>query len=546
MWLNFIFRRTAPVPFLESILIKEAKKESLRFQRSLFDSFSYGFVVGGEREPLLRFSENLSKNLPLSLFFFFIKVEPLEGEPLSLETLAENPAQGVMDFTPLEMEAFLPKEGERSLRSLPWRVSFWLQGEKRENLEGEVLYEAFEALAKKVLEGESILITTRRGLYQLSLKGTKKTQKGENKPLFMPLDVASAELLFRVCEPELNALATWEKPRIELAPKGVFLDRFEGALYPESGVEVLLPYDLPLMILSHFLRAHEVEMVVLERALEGEGEGLFYENSEPLESLKVCVSDDSTVLVTDRERGGLIPDYSTLISKLLEENHLHEGALALHLSHHAPSYFWLIQGEARRSVMRFELPLNPALLWQEIAQSGETGESLTQNFSREFSELAKRIQNSQTQGVSENLNDWVGMAGFFLGLQEEWNPKGAQEVLWSKAKAFLGAKGPRVDFPLKKEESGRVGLDAIRVIRSCMSFKLAGIDDETLAFGVIDSLAEFWGNLLRDMSENFAQERVILSGSLLANRAFLNKILQYTPKHLQLHFPLQTPLDFVS
>lgn len=533
MWLNFIFQRPEPAPFLEALLYHEAARLSLTGYEAFPTPFSYHFALEGSHESLLAFAENLSKNLPLSLFFSFERLEPLESLPDSF-VLIEGRESTQEELSPLEIARFLPKE--RSIPALPFEATFRLAGREWHAPSGAELYEAFEALATRVAEGGSILVDTRRGRYEISLKAR------DCKASFMACDLASAEVMFRASSAEISALATWEKPTIELPPKGLFLERFEGVEYPQGGVEVGLPYDLALTILAHFWREREIEVVALSPSDSVSGEGFFSENLPPLPALKVALGEDGTLIVIEDERLEACDSYPELLS-LLQEQHGVEQGMALHLSAHAPSYFWLLQGAEKRSLMRFELPLSPANLWERIATQSETSARLSHNFATQFPELAARIQATHAEGISENLNDWLAMAGFFLGFVEEWDIAKAQAALHARAKGFLGSKGPRVDFALYKDEAGRVSLDKERVIRSCMSFKLAGVDEETLAFGVVDSFAEFWGNLLRDMSENFAVSSVILSGDLLAHRPFLNKLIQYTPKHLKLHFPLRAPLD---
>ena len=98
------------------------------------------------------------------------------------------------------------------------------------------------------------------------------------------------------------------------------------------------------------------------------------------------------------------------------------------------------------------------------------------------------------------------------------------------ASQFLGSKGPRIDFRLEKNEEGKIYLDTLRTLRSVMSFKLAGVEKELLCFGILDSFAEFFANLSRDMEENYNTKGIIISGELFLNKQFIDQFIHYLPK----------------
>ena len=99
-----------------------------------------------------------------------------------------------------------------------------------------------------------------------------------------------------------------------------------------------------------------------------------------------------------------------------------------------------------------------------------------------------------------------------------------------KAGEFVGAKGPRIDFRLEKDKEGKIYLDTLRTLRSVMSFKLAGVESELLCFGILDSMAEFFANLSRDMEENYSTKGIIICGEMFLNKQFLDQFIHYLPK----------------
>ncbi len=552
MRLDFLFSRKqqGDTRALEAILHQEAKSHNLVSQ-VLLTPVQYHFIVQGSEESLLKFSQSIALALPISLFFTFECVEKLED---SAESLAaphdEIPTRAETEFTPAQMSAYLQSIKESCYApKLPCDLHFTLAGESVDSLE---LYDAFRALALAIKEGESVELDSRLGRIILAREVSKLPHICQNELYFMPLDVANVETIFRVTKEELEILATWEKPCVKLAFKGIFAEQFAPFLRAQASVNVRLPYDVPLVILAHFLALLEVEMVVFapffaqSEAQEGKEKrvktyAMDYPVHAPLLPLFACVTPRVAVLGRQGEQP--MGSYAELLERLCAEYSL-QNTLALHVSEHNPTQFWLLkEGETRR-VMNFACELNPALIFEQIAQSDEGAQRLVENFSAQFPEIVQRIKSASPKQNSGNLSNWIAMAGFFSALGGEFDLPALHEAVLRGAQGFLGSKGPRIDFVLRRGESGNIELDYLRVLRSCMSFKLAGIDDETLSFGIIDSYAEFFGKLIGDMSENFALHSVVLSGSMMIQKPFLSRLVSYIPSPIALATPFLSPLEF--
>ena len=76
-----------------------------------------------------------------------------------------------------------------------------------------------------------------------------------------------------------------------------------------------------------------------------------------------------------------------------------------------------------------------------------------------------------------------------------------------------------------------------KILQSAMSFALAGVDNATLCYGIVDSLCEFMGGLARDMEQNYGIKKIFLCGDMLTESIFLDKITHYIPKNLELILP---------
>ena len=63
-----------------------------------------------------------------------------------------------------------------------------------------------------------------------------------------------------------------------------------------------------------------------------------------------------------------------------------------------------------------------------------------------------------------------------------------------------------------------------------MSYKVAGVDDEVLSYGFIDSLAYFLSDYFDLLKEEFESEAVLLTGSLFEEKNLANLTLNLTQK----------------
>ncbi len=90
---------------------------------------------------------------------------------------------------------------------------------------------------------------------------------------------------------------------------------------------------------------------------------------------------------------------------------------------------------------------------------------------------------------------------------------------------FLGEKGVRIDFSIN--DRGELAVD--KLIRSAMSYKLAGVDDKVLSYGFIDSLSYFLSDLMDARRDEF--DAAIFGGALFGERKFADLVLKLCRNH---------------
>ena len=93
-------------------------------------------------------------------------------------------------------------------------------------------------------------------------------------------------------------------------------------------------------------------------------------------------------------------------------------------------------------------------------------------------------------------------------------------VLENANNCFL-EKGPRIDYKLfDSKKIFHRKFDYIGMIKTAISFKLAGVDEETISLGLVESLANFIGNEIDNINSSYEVTGVSLCGDLFANERF--------------------------
>jgi hypothetical protein len=168
-------------------------------------------------------------------------------------------------------------------------------------------------------------------------------------------------------------------------------------------------------------------------------------------------------------------------------------------------------------------------IFEGIGEMNETGRRLISNFQQKLPELYTRALKGEVAGEGGLYYLW-GVVGVLLGFGERWE-EGAQNLL-SKVEGYIGKKGVRIDY----RPSPTGGIDPLWVIRTSISFLLAGTDPVQIGYGVVESGAEYLSNLYLSLEKELELNGALLVGDLLTG-TFLRKLYSY----LERNFPVYTP-----
>jgi len=165
----------------------------------------------------------------------------------------------------------------------------------------------------------------------------------------------------------------------------------------------------------------------------------------------------------------------------------------------------------------------------------ESGKKLIKNFSKKEMKLFENALNSDLNTDYKGIYFVWGLIGCVLGFGNNIE-SGANGVI-KLANEALTKKGPRIDYKLQNKN-----LDALWAIRTAMSFKLAGVDDNLIAYGVIESFAEFVSNLYADTNKDTPLQGAVIVGDLFDGE-FLNKTYTYLSKNYPTFTPKALPIS---
>lgn len=485
----------------------------------------------GTEEEILHFSQDLQNNIPLSLQWVFKELVVLESfskNPINLQN-----AESLNFLTPLELQRISAKETDNFCNL--WgdfiaykqeKITLLDQNQKHPLTTKESLKQALQSIAKRLENGERVFIKTIFGKKEIALFNEKNPIKITDDFCFMPFCLENTKLLFKAENEELQALATLEKPIINLVPKGIFAQFFPCAL-----VKVILPFEPYLVLLSHFLESYQG--LYLLPLKEKNQNGICTFVARDFTPLHISVAKNSMILAHTfahfSENIILKTFAKTIKLRTLERTN------TLYIGNYSTQFLTYFDNGFKEP-LEFSFESNLSVIVATLESLNQTTQSLLKNFTKENKALIDTLKAlPKDSKISNNLLDLIGMCGVLLDLDNAQNLTQSTLKVFEAALNFAGNKGPRIDFRLERDENGKIALNTLQTLRSVMSFKLAGVDVSLLCFGILDSFAEFFANFTRDMEENYQTSGVIICGNIFLNRQFLNQFLHYLPKNTEVY-----------
>ncbi|WQY54556.1 protein hydE [Helicobacter pylori] len=469
---------------------------------SVYKDNTTSFYLQASAEITLEFAQKLSEILPFSLDFSFLSLKEIT------EPLDENLFQTTSLSKPLFMNA---KEHQDFLDKNSSLYANALGFVKNTAFKGAIIHSPKELIdcltqLKEALKTQDFIpIFTSRGALSLSLK--------KPSPSVIFSDLSSVLSCTKLPLEDAKYLASLEKPCVKASLKSVFKDTFKN-----DEIIAQLPFDPILNLLCRILQDEGIEFV-------------FIHANNPQEALLYYETLFKTPkrLITPTKKFVLENHLSAIAFKdelefLKETPH----SIVLYLSFKHPTRLLLHANGSLKTLLSVSFDFNQSF---NLLKQDEKASRMLQNYATKFPDFYARIvELSKYQLGGTNLLDFFRILGFVLGYSEDFC---AQSVI-PLAKECLRPKGPRIDYKILKDDSFKMALNFSKIMHSAMSFRLAGVENEILSLGILDSLAEFLGNFIWDNAQNFSVQEVTIAGDFFGEKVFLDLFVQYFPKTLTL------------
>lgn len=469
---------------------------------SVYKDNTTSFYLQASAEITLEFAQKLSEILPFSLDFSFLSLKEIT------EPLDENLFQTTSLSKPLFMNA---KEHQDFLDKNSSLYADTLGLIKNTAFKGDIIHSPKELIdcltqLKGMLKTQDFTpIFTSRGALSLSLKNPS--------PSVIFSDLSSVLSCTKLPLEDAKYLASLEKPSIKASLKSVFKDTFKN-----DEIIAQLPYDPILNLLCRILQDEGIEFVFMH-ANNPQEALLYYE----------VLFKTPKRLITPTKKFVLENNLSAIAFKdELEFLSTTRNSIVLYFSFKRPTRLLLHANGSLKTLLSVSFDFNQIF---NLLKQDEKASRMLKNYATKFPDFYARIvELSKYQLGGANVLDFFCILGFVLGYSEDFC---AQSVI-SLAKECLRPKGPRIDYKILKDDSLKMALNFSKIMHSAMSFRLAGVENEILSLGILDSLAEFLGNFIWDNVQNFSVQEVTIAGDFFGEKVFLDLFVRYFPKTLAL------------
>ncbi len=469
---------------------------------SVYKDNTTSFYLQASAEITLEFAQKLSEILPFSLDFSFLSLKEIT------EPLDENLFQTTSLSKPLFMNA---KEHQDFLDKNASLYADTLGFIKNTAFKGKMIYSPKELIdcltqLKGMLKTQDFIpISTSRGALSFSLKNPS--------PSVIFSDLSSVLTCTKLSLEDAKYLASLEKPSIKAPLKSVFKDTFKN-----DEIIAQLPYDPILNLLCHILQDEGIEFVFMHESRSCEAL-LHYE----------ALFKTPKRLITPAKNFVLENHLSTFPFKdELEFLSATPNSIVLYFSFKRPTRLLLHANGSLKTLLSVGFNFNQIF---NLLKQDEKASRMLKNYAAKFPDFYARIAElSQYNLGGANVLDFFRILGFVLGYSEDFH---SHSVI-SLAKECLRPKGPRIDYKILKDNSLKMALNFSKIMHSAMSFRLAGVENEILSLGILDSLAEFLGNFIWDNAQNFSVQEVTIAGDFFGEKVFLDLFVRYFPKTLAL------------
>ncbi len=171
-------------------------------------------------------------------------------------------------------------------------------------------------------------------------------------------------------------------------------------------------------------------------------------------------------------------------------------------------------------------------IWDELRAEFEFGKKLVDNFKSKLPDRFEAI-NSLDSNKMPTIQSFFAAMAAVLGIDG-----GFESVVLIANKANI-AGGVKLDFTLSKNENGAVFLNLKKCFSSILSYKIAEVEDEVLAYSFFESAVDFLIISQDEIKKSFEAKKLHVGGEFLLSKVFVSK-LKSKIKNIDIDMALNT------
>jgi len=492
------------------------------------------------------FADFLSQNLPLSLFLKSSNAkvaDSIKGKELDfIETAISLPftkkaIESAKDSNSLCLfNPYVPNEV--GAISLDKDITLTLEsanGIKMAN-NPEAYHDIYTSVASAINRGERVKIKTPNGFFTF-FKINNENLKDMEEFEIIPTDLSLVQKMVNLRENELMALASLEKPIIRAKVNMIYEAK---KILPVNRVKIRKANTLFLEFICEELYNMGVEFIAKSSDKFSFSCFLDYNANLPkIPDIEISVLENDEIFVlksneyaSNKAKQGLDKfdeGYARQFASILKERNLFDNKTGFfYFSKKYDdkiAYHDLKKGML--SLVDFPTFSSIEEIFNTIASQDESGKKLIENYKKTFPDIYKTMKKINIpKKIPNNFHSIFAFISLILGFSNTYEV--ATEKLIENAEDFGGSKGVRIDYRLQDADKLHSDFNPYRLIRSAMSFKLAGTNDLTLSFGVIESLSYFISDYADSLKETLNCDKIALGGSIFG----YTKISELVAKNL--------------
>ncbi|OIP54633.1 MAG: hydrogenase [Helicobacteraceae bacterium CG2_30_36_10] len=546
MILEFSFDYASSSLVYEKILLREIASSALEAKIAKHSEKLFLYVVSEDAEALQDFATKLSLVLPHSIFLGATDAKVVDEMP-DVEYVLPQTTKLPLPFCPQCLEEIMDEANENYYNIFhECEVCGYSTHGKSKNYK-----EFFVKASLAIKEGLVVELQTFYGKFFVGRLSEKCNDVNYD---ILSFDLFSIEKYTNATNSEVVTLGAIEKPLVRLKTNLEFKKEFENI--QAELIRFKLPDDFVLHLLMAQLHAHGIDLIFLTKeAMVSDEKLILMPLQKELEPIECVVSDENIIILKgekglpnyERSKEFVIPHIGAFFS-VIKEHSLQEKTVAgVNLSEECHNDI-LIYSKKFGTIEYLSFAFSFTSMkdvFDTIGATNETGAKLIENYKNKYSEHFEEISAVQFYDKEFNVHKLWGIVSIVLGFSKSSNLSEASQILQNNATSFLGSKGSRIDYKLKKIDS-KVYLDPLMTIRTAMSFRLAEVDALSLSYGVVESFAEFISTQLDEIKEEMKIEAVTMTGSLLGNRHLFSKLNSEVSLNHNVYFNKELPVDGIN